>query len=112
MPIPKAPYPAEFRRQMGSRLDRPPSKRSNEDAVLVKRIRAIHAESDGTYGMPRVHAELLDQGQHIGGKRVARLMRIHAIRGVSRQRGVMNANALRPIWSNASSSPMRPIKCG
>ena len=68
-------------------LDRPPCKRAIDDAVLVERIRAIHAESDGTYGQPRVRAELIDQGVHISGKRVARLMRSHAIRGVSRRRG-------------------------
>ena len=52
-------------------LDRPPSKRVIDDAVLVERIRAIHAESDATYGMPRVRAELIDQGVKIGGKRGA-----------------------------------------
>ena len=64
-----------------------PSRRSIEDAVLVERIRAIHAQSDGTYGMPRVRAELIEQGVRIAGKRVARLMRCNAIRGVSRRRG-------------------------
>jgi putative transposase len=68
-------------------LDRAPSKRSIDDAVLVERIRAIHAESDATYGMPRVRAELIDQGVKINGKRVARLMRANTIRGVSRRRG-------------------------
>lgn len=68
-------------------LNRSPSKRSIEDAVMVQRIRAIHAESDATYGMPRVRAELLDQGTRISRKRVARLMRMSAIRGISRRRG-------------------------
>ncbi len=68
-------------------LLRAPSRRSIEDAVLVERIRAIHAQSDGTYGMPRVRAELIDQGVRVAGKRVARLMRCNAIRGVSRRRG-------------------------
>jgi len=68
-------------------LDRLPSKRSIEDAVLVERIRSIHADSDATYGMPRVRAELIDQGVKISGKRVARLMRSNGIRGVSRRRG-------------------------
>jgi putative transposase len=54
---------------------------------MVERIRAIHADSDGTYGMPRVRAELIDRGVRISGKRVARLMRSNAIRGVSRRRG-------------------------
>ena len=43
-------------------LDRAPSKRSMDDAVLVERIRAIQAESDATYGMRRVRAEQIDQG--------------------------------------------------
>ena len=67
-------------------LDRAPSPRAIDNAVLVERIRKVHAESDATYGMPRVRAELLDQGMRISGKRVARLMRINAIRGVSRRR--------------------------
>jgi putative transposase len=67
-------------------LDRAPSKRAIENAVMVERIRRVHAESDATYGMPRVRAELIDQGLRISGKRVARLMRINAIRGVSRRR--------------------------
>ena len=74
-------------------LDRSPSKRSIEDAVMVQRIRAIHAESDATYGMPRVRAELIDQGIKISAKRVARLMRAHALRGVSRRRAMNDAYA-------------------
>jgi putative transposase len=68
-------------------LQRSPSARAIEDGVLVERIRAIHAESDGTYGMPRVRAELVDQGVSISRKRVARLMRRNAIRCISRRRG-------------------------
>lgn len=53
-------------------IHRTPSRRSIDNAVLVERIRAIHAESDATYGMPRVRAERLDQGLKISGKRIAR----------------------------------------
>ena len=56
-------------------LERPPSKRSIDDSVLVERIRAIHAEPDATYGMPCVRAELIDQGVALSRQRVARLMR-------------------------------------
>ncbi len=38
--------------------DRRPSRRASEDAVLLRRIRTIHAASHGTYGAPRVHAQL------------------------------------------------------
>jgi putative transposase len=67
--------------------DRAPSARSIADAVMTERIRTIHAESDRTYGMPKVRAELIDEGVRISRKRVARLMRRAAIRGISRRRG-------------------------
>ena len=68
--------------------DRQPSQRSVQDAVLTERIRLIHAGSDGAYGSPNIHAELRDQGSRVSRKRVARLMRLAGIRGVSRRRGV------------------------
>ena len=40
-------------------LRRDPSDRAVSDAALTDRIRTIHARSRGTYGCPRVHAELL-----------------------------------------------------
>jgi putative transposase len=67
--------------------DRAPSARAVADAVLTERIRQVHADSHQTYGMPRVRAELIDQGVTVSRKRVARLMREHAIRGISRRRG-------------------------
>ena len=65
---------------------RAPSQRALDDAVLTERIRAIHLASDGNYGSPNIHAELRDEGTRVGRKRVARLMRHAAIRGVSRRR--------------------------
>lgn len=55
--------------------------------MLTEKIRAIHAYSRGTYGAPRVQAELRDQGIRLGYKRVARLMRAAGLKGVSRRRG-------------------------
>jgi putative transposase len=66
--------------------DRPLSRRVLEDLRLMLRIRTIHAESRGTYGVPRVHAELAAQGIRVGRKRVARLMVAAGLRGVSRRR--------------------------
>jgi putative transposase len=66
--------------------NRPPSARAVSDAELSSRIRVIHDESRGTYGMPRVHAELAAGGVRIGRKRVARLMRLENLEGVSRRR--------------------------
>jgi putative transposase len=67
--------------------DRAPSHRALANAVLSERIRQVHADSHHTYGMPRVRAELMDQGMTVSRKRVARLMRANAIRGISRRRG-------------------------
>jgi putative transposase len=70
-------------------LRRGPSARARADATLTERIRAIHGESRGTYGAPRVHAELADAHQiRCGRKRVARLMRAAGLVGVCRRRTV------------------------
>ena len=65
---------------------RVPSKREREDQVLTQKIRQIHTRSRKTYGAPRVHAELKAQGWAVGRKRVARLMRLAGLRGVSRRK--------------------------
>ena len=53
-----------------------------------EQIRAIHERSRGTYGSPRVHAELrLDHGVQVGRKRVTRLMRTAGLAGCHRRRG-------------------------
>jgi transposase InsO family protein len=51
-----------------------PSPRELSDRELLEKIREIHQISKGTYGSPRVHRELRNQGTHVGKKRVARLM--------------------------------------
>jgi putative transposase len=66
---------------------RPPSDRARRDALLGEQIRQIHTRSRGTYGAPRVHAELrLGLDVRVGRKRVARLMREHGLQGVHRRR--------------------------
>jgi len=67
---------------------RPASARATADADLTRRIRTIHSASRGTYGAPRIHAEMQADGLAIAKKRVARLMRIAGITGVSRRRSV------------------------
>ena len=62
------------------------STRARADAALTQQIRTIHDGSRGTYGVPRVHAELHAAGQRVGRQRVARLMRAAALRGCSRRR--------------------------
>jgi putative transposase len=67
-------------------LGRPASHRAQVDAELSDRIRAIHARSRGTYGVPRMHAELVAEKIAVGRKRVARLMRTGRLQGVSRRK--------------------------
>jgi putative transposase len=67
---------------------RRPSRRAQRDAVLVAEIRAAHGASRGTYGVPRIHADLAANGIRVGRKRVARLMSATGLAGVSRRKFV------------------------
>ena len=68
-------------------LERAPSARAQANTGLLQRIAQAHQVSDATYAMPRIHAELSEQGVVAGRSRIARLMRLHGLRGVSRRRG-------------------------
>jgi transposase InsO family protein len=64
--------------------------RTQADAELAERIRAVHAE-DKTCGAPRITAELNDgakPGERVNHKRVARVMRLEGIRGYVKKRRV------------------------
>lgn len=66
---------------------RRPSARTVADASLTATIRQIHAGSRGTYGAPRILAELAEaHGLRCSRKRVARLMRCAELVGVCRRR--------------------------
>ncbi len=65
---------------------RPESTRARQDRVLTRAIRQIHAESDGTYGSPRVHHELVETGHACGRARAARLMRLAGLKGCPKRR--------------------------
>src|SRR6185369_3128259 len=67
-------------------LVREPAMHTRSDAQLLARIRTLHASSRGTYGAPRIHAQLVREGVHVGRKRVARLMRLAGLHGASRRR--------------------------
>ena len=64
----------------------PLSERVQADAVLAARIRAVHTGRRRSYGSPRVHRELRDQGVRCGEKRIARVMRQHGIRATAPRR--------------------------
>ena len=56
------------------------------ERALAARIRAVHRDSAGTYGAPRITAELKDSGTPVNHKKVARIMREHGIEGVRLRR--------------------------
>jgi putative transposase len=62
---------------------------------LVGEIRRIHARSGGTYGAPRITAELRRRGWWVNHKRVERLMRAHGVAGYRprRRRGLTKPDA-------------------
>ena len=65
---------------------RGPSAREQQDAELAGQIAAVHQESKGRYGAPRVHAQLARRGHRHGRKRVARIMRASGLRGRAAKR--------------------------
>ena len=74
-------------------LKRPESRRTREDRTLVVHIRASHKRSRGTYGSPRIHKDLVNDGHETGRGRVARLMRQDGIRGKQKRRYVVTTES-------------------
>lgn len=60
--------------------------RKPDEASLSVHIKAIWRRSRGTYGVPRVHAELRAEGHRVGRHRVARLMREFGLTGTPKRR--------------------------
>ena len=60
--------------------------RAAADAALKVHIKAVHRRSRGTYGVPRVTAELQAEGHDVGRTRVARLMRELGLQGTPKRR--------------------------
>jgi putative transposase len=73
--------------------DRPVSQRARANERLKEMIEQIFCDSHGTYGSPRVHAELQAQGVRCGRRRVARLMREQGL--VARSKRIYHPNQAR-----------------
>ena len=97
----KAHFPVDFMcQQLGvSRSgyyawkERPESERQKADEALAQEVEKVHQESRGTYGSPRVHAELRARGRKVGRKRVARLMNRRGLRARKRRRFVRTTDS-------------------
>ena len=81
---------------------REPSARAQQNAELLTKIAEIHKESRGSYGSPRVHAELAALGFDVGRHRIARLMREQGIVGrrKPRFRRTTDSNHKLPVADN------------
>jgi putative transposase len=66
---------------------RPPSARAWADQALSRQIRTVHERSRGTYGAPRIWADLRETGVVCSRKRVARLLRLAGLQGCHRRKG-------------------------
>lgn len=63
-----------------------PSRRQLDDEALGERVQAVYDRSRGTYGWPRVHRALRNEGVHVSRKRVARIMRQKGLVGRCKRR--------------------------
>jgi transposase InsO family protein len=78
-----------------------PTQRALADELLMTRVRVTFERSKGTYGAPRIHAELQAEGVQVGKKRVARLMRQDGLVARRRKRWVRTTDS-------AHSHPIAP----
>jgi len=121
----KAHFPIDFMcQQLGvSRSgyyawkERPQSERHKADQALAEVVTEVHQESRGTYGSPRVHAELRARGQRMSRKRVARLMNERGLAARKRRRFVRTTDSRhnQPVASNIlerNFSPGQPKHLG
>ena len=83
-------------------VQRQPSQRQRDNDRLKVRIRAVHAASRGTYGSPRVHEQLTQEGCEVGRERVARLLREMGLVGLpaKRFRHTTDSTHARPVAPN------------
>jgi transposase InsO family protein len=93
------------------------SVRTRENEKLQQRIRTIHDHSRQTYGAPRIHAELKDEGIRVGRKRVARLMKESGLAGVSQRKSTMTRRRNRsarpaPDLVDRQFAAEKPNQCG
>jgi len=79
-------------------VHRPVSQRTQANADLLVAIRRIYEESQGTYGSPRIWAELRAEGERCAEKRVAHLMQQNQFRARGKgKRRVVTTDSRHPL---------------
>jgi putative transposase len=89
---------------------RPEFERHRSDRALAEVVSAVHRDSSGTYGSPRVHAELRARGQRVSRKRVARVMGEQGLAARRRRRFVATTDSRhqQPVAPNALERRFTP----
>lgn len=90
---------------------RRPSVRSSEDVRLLHRLRLVHAIHRRTYGRPRLHRALRDDGIRIGAQRVRRLMRMAGLTAVGRRTFQITTDSAH-AWPTAANHLQRDFTPG
>ena len=81
--------------------NRPLSSRGQDNERLLARIREIHEDSGGVIGAPRMHEDLVDDGETASLNRVARLMAAHGIAGWPRKKKRRQVARAFVLWAHA-----------
>lgn len=73
--------------------DRPESNRDRENRELTGKIYYYHQRSNEIYGSPKIHKDLLADGEHCGVNRVARLMRASQLQSKLARRFIVTTDS-------------------
>lgn len=90
--------------------------RHSHDTLLVH-VRAIHAQSHGEFGWPRMHRRLLACRLRVDKEQVRRLMQRQDIRAKGKPKFVVTTDSahrlpVAPDWCSAASHRLSPTRCG
>jgi putative transposase len=91
--------------------DRPVSARRQRRDELHQKIATIHQQVKARYGRPRIHAELLDQGETCCVNTVADVMKEHGIAAKTKKkyRCTTDSNHPYPVAANVLDRPFDPV---
>lgn len=74
-------------------IERPESSRSQENRKLTEKIKYYHQQSREIYGSPKIHEDLVDEGETCSVNRVARLMKVADIKSKMARKFVITTDS-------------------